>query len=347
MLTLVGTFILLMAIGVYALPHESFSEEENRPLASMPRFDISDIADGTFFASLSAFYSDALPLRTQMIRLKAACELASGKMQNNGVLFSRDGRLVDRCEYENDKILQKNLQGLASLLNSTPNSICVAVPRSVDIYTESDSAKTVLDTVEASLGSSALADKLRAAAASGERVYYKTDHHLDVDGAYILYAHIVESLGVTPYERSDLFAETFCTDFCGSIYSKGGLICAEKDTVTLLRYDGDTDYTVYCEDEGCTLDSLYSFEAREHKDKYCVFTDGNHGVLHVGSSSGETRPSLLVIKDSFANAVLPLLARHFDLVVYDPRYTDAPLSTCDYIAAVVGIDTLATTGRMF
>jgi hypothetical protein len=55
-----------------------------------------------------------------------------------------------------------------------------------------------------------------------------------------------------------------------------------------------------------------------------------------------------VIKDSFANSMIPFLAIHGDLDVVDPRYVTQPLSTYikgedyDGIIVIVGIDTLAT-----
>ena len=52
--------------------------------------------------------------------------------------------------------------------------------------------------------------------------------------------------------------------------------------------------------------------------------------------------------NSFANAVIPMLARHFDITVRDPRYDTTPVSG-EYDAALVvcGIDTLATTPFTF
>ena len=58
---------------------------------------------------------------------------------------------------------------------------------------------------------------------------------------------------------------------------------------------------------------------------------------------------LVVVKDSFANAVIPFLALHYDLEVYDLRYFTGSLKeeTEIYpegtrILFLFGIDTLAT-----
>ena len=56
----------------------------------------------------------------------------------------------------------------------------------------------------------------------------------------------------------------------------------------------------------------------EGKDKYGAFLDGTHNIQTVfqnteGTSGGRER--LLILKDSFANTLVPFLAQHFDLVI--------------------------------
>ena len=62
----------------------------------------------------------------------------------------------------------------------------------------------------------------------------------------------------------------------------------------------------------------------------------------------DDRPRLLLIKDSYANALIPFLALHFDITVVDPRYTNACWSDFadgggyDRILIFCGIDTIST-----
>ncbi len=340
--------LLLSSIGIliYALPKKSFSEEENRALSALPRASAASLLSGEWFSSLSLFYSDALPLRKTFIRTKALCELALGKAQNNGVLFLSGGRLVDRCEYGIQQLenIENNRKKINSLLSGKENSCISLVPRSADIYADGEAARAARAAAYGGDGESALYKKLCESTQNGTPVYYLTDHHLSSDGAYILYSHVMSELGLTPLPEDFFTRECFCTDFLGSTYSKCGLLGSSCDTITLYRYSGDLEYTVKCSDSSCTLDSLYSFSASEIKDKYRVFTDGNHPLLTVTADSGEQRPTLLIIKDSLANACLPLLAAHFDLTVFDPRYkTSVSLPECDYTALIMGIDTLANT----
>ncbi len=346
-LCLCAVLLIAVGVGVYALPRAEFSEAENRALAAFPTVSVRSVADGSFFSRLCAFYADAVPMREQLVRTKAYCELSLGKSQNNGVIFLPDGRLVDRCEYKSTRTLDANLTQISALLSSRERAVCALVPRSVDIYTQSESARRLIDSVYARMGGEELYLRLADEAEQGGEVYFMTDHHLDADGVYVLYCYVVEQFGVAPLAREEFIRRTVSADFLGSTYSSSGLVDTVRDTVELWRYEGDGEYEVRCEDQGCRLDSLYCFDALAGKDKYRVFTDGNHGVLRVSAVTDKTRPTLLVVKDSFANALLPLLARHFDLTVCDPRYSRSPLPQCDYTAIVFGIDTLATTGMAF
>ncbi len=332
--------ICFMLVGILFFPHTSFSQEENRALSPPPKFRIDEVLSGRFFSRLSDFCADSIPLRTQMIKAKALCELAIGKSINNNVAFLQNGRLVDRLEYTTTAKLTNKLTLIKSYSDNTKNFACAIVPRAADIYLCGEQTENIYGLVENHIGEWTLCDKLKNAAISSDNIYYKTDHHLDSDGAYILYCHVVSELGFTPLGRECFEEQVFCTDFVGTTYSKSGLLPICTDTITLLRYENDTKLKINCHDEGCTLDSLYSTDAKNIKDKYRVFTNGNHGIIEVRDTSAPDRPTLLIYKDSFANAALPMLARHFDLVVCDPRYTNDTPPQCDYTAIIMGVDTL-------
>ena len=343
---LLAVILAAVGIGVFSLPRDSFSEEENRSLAQAPNFSLHSLLSGKYFEGLSAFYSDHIPMRTQMIRAKAICEQLLLKRQNNGVIFGEGGYLIDRCEYDGYKIFNSNLPAIKKLISK--GASCFTVPRCVDILTDSADSERLLElAARVGLYTSQLVDLLKNEWKNGGEVYYKTDHHLDSDGAYALYRHITLSLGYLPYEKQDFELTQVSDAFLGTVFSRCGLTATEADTVTLYRYEGDESIRARCEDADCSLSSLYCFDKLAQKDKYQIFLGGNHGVLRIGEHNGE-KPSLLVIKDSFANAVIPLLARHFDLTVIDPRYADIFDSGLaderfDIVIILLGLDTVMTT----
>ena len=86
--------------------------------------------------------------------------------------------------------------------------------------------------------------------------------------------------------------------------------------------------------------------ALERKDKYQIFLGGNTDILKIRDTEKE-KPRMLLIKDSFANCLIPFLALHYDIDVIDLRYYKSSLKnfmenkTFDTILIVYGIDTLS------
>jgi len=66
---------------------------------------------------------------------------------------------------------------------------------------------------------------------------------------------------------------------------------------------------------------LFWKEYLEKKDKYSVFLGGNHSVDVVKNSAVDNSKKLLIIKDSYANSMVPFLATNFqEIHIVDPRY---------------------------
>ena len=86
-------------------------------------------------------------------------------------------------------------------------------------------------------------------------------------------------------------------------------------------------YTVTYVDEEKTADSLYAMEQLLRKDKYAVFLNGNHARIHIKTANPSGR-KLLVVKDSYANSLIPFLIKHFsEIHVIDLRYYDEDLAS--------------------
>ena len=68
------------------------------------------------------------------------------------------------------------------------------------------------------------------------------------------------------------------------------------------------------------FDSLYDESYLSKKDQYSYFLSSNNPLVSIetGVKNGKT---LLVLKDSFANAFLPFLTEEYErILVVDPRY---------------------------
>lgn len=152
-------------------------------------------------------------------------------------------------------------------------------------------------------------------------LYYKTDHHRTTYGAYLLYLDACEKLEIEPYPEDYFTKTTVCTDFYGTAFSKSRLpkFMSTPDSIELWRYSGDEDVTFTIHDTEKSSLGFYNFSKLDTADKYAIFLGGNYAHATVFSTSD--KPTLLLFKDSFANAVIPFLSLHFNIDIIDPRYT--------------------------
>ena len=116
---------------------------------------------------------------------------------------------------------------------------------------------------------------------------------------------------ILPIERFE--RQTVSDSFYGTAWSEAGMKFVKPDSVELWYLGNENEFTVTA--DGKELDGFYSMGYLDRKDKYSTFLDGTHDVVTVQKRDGEDRPTLLLLKDSFANAMAPFLAQHFDLVL--------------------------------
>ena len=80
------------------------------------------------------------------------------------------------------------------------------------------------------------------------------------------------------------------------------------------------DSIIYYEDTKEKTSEFYNFDNLDKKDAYTVFGGSNHPVYTIKTPVSENR-RLLLIKDSYANSMIPYLAQYYrEIVVVDPRY---------------------------
>lgn len=311
--------ILGLGVGIFILPQKDFSQKENRALESLPSASAQNIIDGSYFEKLGEFYRDQIPLRDAFTSLCALSERGIGKIETNGVITTNDGICIALPESINTDKLQKNLD----LIAKQNETYLYVPPRSFDVFEDrlpatypKDEAKSALSL----LNGETLENFLELAGIANEEYYYKTDHHWTTKGAYFAYTQICKRLGIEAYPESHFVKEEVSTAFYGTSASKSGLphLLISADSVTLYRYAGDEDITVENLETNESKKGFYDYGALESTDKYKVFLGGNYSHLSI-RGEGE-KEKLLLIKDSFANSVIPFLALHFDIEVIDPRY---------------------------
>ena len=376
-------------LAFWVVPDTDFSPEENRALQTFPTLSADSWLEGQVSSSLITYYSDQFPLRNAWVSLHALGELAMGRGESNGVLVGSNGQLATRrfdaylsrlerlkdTDAYNEAHVQKGLNALTALdstLKDRGIPLCVLLaPRTIDVTvssffypsTMSDRLNTTIHTTfaEAGVNSVELTETFRALHEGGEYVYYRTDHHWTTKGAYIAYKAVMESWGM----KDQILPETAFTvreipDFYGTTHSRAGLSFISPDTLEIWEAsDGsDSRYTVFelrGEETKTVIESGFISESYlSGKDKYGAFLDGTHSMLFIMDSEaaarGESRPRLLLARDSFANSMVPFLARHFDICMVNLSGGMTNLSElatqygCSRVLVVCNWENLITSG---
>lgn len=160
-------------------------------------------------------------------------------------------------------------------------------------------------------------------------IYYKTDHHWTTDGAYIAYRRWAEENGFPPVS-ADAFTRTVVSEsFLGTNDSKAPGAAGKGDSI--VRFDltspdtAEPEITVWKDitkpDQTETREGFYDNTALETKDQYAYFLGGNDPQVFIRTGRNTGR-RLLLIKDSYANCMIPFLALHYDeITVTDLRYS--------------------------
>ncbi len=316
---LVVLFFSLLII----LPDREISAKENRALQTAPEFSIEKLIKGEYTAKIGGYLSDQFPLRDAFVGIKAYTELMQGKRENNGIIYGRGSVLIPKGEIQETR-LRENLKIINDFADATGSVVTVApLPRNIDVYSEfvpksypfKDEALIWQELSECCrdlhIDAVLLNDILNS-----EGTYYRTDHHYTTLGAYLTYCALGEKLGYQPKHKAYFTLEKAADDFCGTSMRSSGFYLAKKDEITLWRYKKDGQYNILADGESIPL---YDFEKLKGVDKYAVFLGGNHGRVDITSNAGE-REHLLIIRDSFADSLVPFLAIHYDITLIDLRY---------------------------
>ncbi len=319
---------LYFGAGLFLFPQKEYSENENRLLTTLPKATVSSVFDKSFFRSLDKFSTDQFPNRSLFLKMNALYDISLGRLESGAVMLG-DENLIKRLEYNNTSEAKKCLDGINSLIESAKKNgtpayfMCPPVAAQVlscycpSLY-DGERIKKAAEFIESECNEVIfITEQLHKKAKSGEYVYYKTDHHWTTLGAYYAYSELGGILGYTPYSKNEFKIETLSKDFVGSSYTSSLIPINFKDEIIAFRFPLDEKITVTDRMTGELL-QLYEREKLNTVSKYDVFLGGNRA--HIEISSGSEKPNLIVVKDSFANSIVPFLARHYNITLIDPRY---------------------------
>lgn len=316
---------LMLLAGLFALlwPQGNFSEAERRYKADAP--GTPNLSAWATDRETEQYISDRVPFRQALVALDAAAQVGTGR-RTQLEAWPVAGALVEKPVTGDPAAARKRLEQFRQLAEGAGAEWFVLVPPTHGsllrgrmnallnaMYSEEDKLTAVLAEDPHCIP---LSDCF---AAAETEVFYRTDHHWTLDGAYLAYARFCEAAGREKQLLESYRLESF-PGFRGTTASRSGiswgetdvLRCAEPADGVVFTYDGD----------GQAYSSLIFPEQAAGWDGYAVYMNGNHGRAVIENPKAP-EGTLLVFKDSFANCLLPLLSANYRTVVaVDARYGD-------------------------
>ncbi len=329
--------IIFGVSGLHLLTKDiKFSESENRVLSQFPKFSISAVVDGSFMKNFETYLTDQFPLRDGMIAFKTFADRIVGKNEENGVYIGKNGYLFDSQTPLNKEQVKSVGKAVLSFKEKHQDlkTAFVLVPNSTYVYSEYlpkylefENQRQIISYVHKQINDDSIlwpaAAKLLKKEAADTQLYYKTDHHWTTRGAYILFKDIALAWGLEKDEKAIdkrfAFYEV-SNGFEGTLASSSGIHDSKDKIEICVPEKSEGTYVVNFESSGEKTATLFFKDKLKNKNHYEVFLGGNYDKVIISTVSSSKR-SLLLIKDSYANCMIPMLTPYFSkIVVIDPRY---------------------------
>lgn len=328
-------FILILFLFLIIniiVPNKEKSVQENRMLATKPKFRLSSLISGDYDEKFEAYMDDQFVGRDMWRKLKVTVDRICGSRLENGVYIGRNGQLLEQIEVADENHLAANIKAIKSFSESQKKIPVrmMLVPDAANVLNHSlpALAKPEDQTQMFSMVRKDLGDSVEWIDVSTElnkhkteKIYYKTDHHWTTLGAFYAFQVAAPSLGIEGDLSGKYVSYAVSDSFNGMLASKSGVNLGEKEQIDIyVPTEEDTDLIVDYVDEGKRSTSLYDSSKLKEKDQYTVFLGGNSSLLDIRTVSTSTK-RLLLVKDSFANSFIPFLTPYYrEIVVVDPRY---------------------------
>lgn len=329
-LTILGVICL---INLFVRDKE-FSETENRMLEQKPKTDLTSIESGRYMDKYEKYKSDQFAGREMWVSVKTNLDLLMGKRDSNGVFKGKDNYLLEEIATPNEEQLEKNLEaikGFAEKHSDLPTYMML-VPNAANIledklplFAVTRDQKKDFEEIRKKLGEGVTwVDVSKTLEKHKEEgVYYHTDHHWTSLGAYYAYQQLSEAMQLDPLKAPKMKKYAVTEGFNGTLASKSGYETDYKEEISIYAAESeknDVDLVVNYVDEQRKTATLYDIKKLEEKDKYALFMGGNYPLVKIKTTS-ESQERLLILKDSYANCMIPFLVPHYrEIVLVDPRY---------------------------
>lgn len=322
------TVFILISFAGFLKPFmdpKDINYAENRMAYQIPSFTMSSFLDKTFQDQYENALADQIPLSSEMKRIEKTIELLAKftffKLNPNtfhnigGLLYKDEYFVYFPREFSNvQEQLDRKIQNLNEVKEKLPNVdiSLYYIEKDTDIHFETGEKlgayEYIADKVNQQFHTKKFAinnfDEFK-------QYFYKTDHHWNAQGSYKAYQEIVEWMGlgepIVPKEEVCLQATMSGSKVAGI----GGNFLFQEQ---LCAYPFDfKEHDIYVNGQKVESYGNYRqyFENKVTEGSYADFYGDDYGLLSFDYHQDE-KENLLIIGESYDNAINELLASHFN-----------------------------------
>jgi hypothetical protein len=345
-------FLLMLAafVTVLALPADEESiARENRTRSTPPPLNTDTVFSGSFASGFESFIGDSIGYRSFFTTLAQNADSYKGFTPETGRIISTnkdigtgttqkqtllvaDNAIIEMFSKnpEQEKVYAETVNEFAAKL---PNDIKVynmIIPTQLSfkepIYKNlQDDQQKAIESIYSMLDESVT--PIDAYSALGEHkdeyIYFRTDHHWTQRGAYYAYRAFMDAEGGESVDINNFESNTF-SGFLGSLYDKVNdpSLSIVPDTVEWFDVDPEDHVktVMHAIDENGKYITYKTPIYVKEKANYSFFLGGDHAVAEMKNSDNPDGKTLVVIKESYSNALAPWLIKSYGTVVLvDPR----------------------------
>ena len=312
-----------LALWAWFIPSKQISEAERRPLAQRPAFSEK------FQTEFEAYSLDQFPLRQSFRRLKSLFHTGVLRQLDNNGIYLTNGTAVKQ-EYPLSTDSVKHAIGRFQKIYDdylTESRCFYAIVPDKGYYLGEDSGHLTMDY-------DALYAQMAAGLTWAQEIdlrpvltgqdYYRTDTHWRQENLIPAASALCSGLGVAPPKAGDFTPKPVKRPFYGVYYGQAALPMA-PDEMILMDSDLLQQCTVYDYETG-KFGSVYDMIKLDSRDLYDVYLSGARALLTIENPNAGTDRELIVFRDSFGSAIVPLLMGDYAKVtLVDIRYIQPAL----------------------
>ncbi|GKX32136.1 hypothetical protein SH1V18_46160 [Vallitalea longa] len=323
-------FILTINLLNIITEDKHFSESENRILAKKPELTWKSIKNGRFTQKFEDYITDQFIFRDYFVGLKSDIERLRLKQDNNDIFFGENEYLLENYNMPKDNIIINNIKAINNYQSRLENmkTYVLLPPTSVKInedklplFASPYDELITIDRMKKNLQNISFIDVYdNLKNSSNEYIFFRTDHHWTMRGAYYAYVKLADAMDIKPLGIDEFDINVVSNDFYGTLYSKANNYRIEPDYIEVFEPKMKRNVSVNYINSNILANSLYEKNHLETKDKYSYFLDGNHPIVTIKSDVSNGK-KLVIFKNSYAHCLIPFLVNHYEEIhVLDLRF---------------------------